>query len=93
MPRPTTWEKKQMPQRSCPLLSSAFIHRVSLGDDVNLSPHVEALIYRQTLPIYCWLPILRRANTRYIVNGSRLENDRWANLTEEGMDSLFKIEE
>lgn len=73
-----------MPLRSCRWPPLCFTHRVSLGDDVDISPHVEAIIYRQTLPIYCWLPILRRANTRYIVNGSRLETDRWTNLSEAG---------
>lgn len=90
MPRLTTWEKKQTPQRSCPLLVFKFILRVSLGDDVDLSLHVEALIYRQTLPIYCWLPILRTSNTRYIVNGSRLETDRWTNLSEAGIQFVLK---
>lgn len=57
-------------------------YRVSLGDDVDISPHVEAIVYRQTLPIYRWISILRSMNTRYLVNGSRLETERWSDLSE-----------
>ena len=56
--------------------------RVSLGDDVDISPHVEMIVYRQTLPIYRWISILRSMNTRYLINGSRLDPDRWVNIPE-----------
>ena len=53
---------------------------VASGDDVDVSLHVESLLCRQTYPMSRWLSIFSRMNTRYVVNGSRLEKDRGQNL-------------
>ena len=53
---------------------------VASGDDVDVSLHVESLLCRQTYPMSRWLSIFGRMNTRYVVNGSRLEKDRGQNL-------------
>ena len=55
-----------------------------MGNDVDLSPHVECLLYRQTMPIARWLTTLKKMNTRYIHNGSRLQTDRWLSLDAAG---------
>lgn len=55
-----------------------------MGDDVDVSLHVDFLLYRQTMPIARWLPSLKKMNTRYIQNGSRIHNDRWLNLDAAG---------
>ena len=39
-------------------------------------------LYRQTLPISHWLPILEPMNTRYITNGSCINSSRFATWKE-----------
>ena len=55
-----------------------------MGDDVDLSLHVDFLLYRQTMSIARWLPTLKKMNTRYIQNGSRIHSDRWQSLDVSG---------
>ena len=50
-----------------------------MGDDVDVSLHVDFLLYRQTMPIARWLPSLKKMNTSYIQNCSRINNDRRLN--------------
>ena len=49
---------------------------------------MESILYRQTLSVAKWLVLLKKMNTRYVVNGSRLQQDRWKDA--EG-DSVFEF--
>ena len=64
---------------------------VASGDDVDVSLHVESLLCRQTYPMSRWLSIFSRMNTRYVVNGSRLEKDRSQNLDASRFYFIFQI--
>ena len=55
---------------------------------MNTEPHVETILYRQTLPIAKWLVLLKKMNTRYVVNGSRLQEDRWKDAAGDGALSV-----
>ena len=65
------------PQLCISSLGGSLSHSVSQGNDVNTEPHGESSLYRQTLPVSKWLVLLKKMNTRYVVNGSRLQQDRW----------------
>ena len=73
---------------SCRTLGRAVTRRVSMGNDVDLSLHVECLLYRQTMPIARWLTTLKKMNTRYVHNGSRMHTDRWLSLDAAGARSF-----
>ena len=64
---------------------------VASGDDVDVSLHVESLLCRQTYPMSRWLSIFSGMNTRYVVNGSRLEKDRGQNLDASRFYFIFQI--
>lgn len=65
---------------------------VALGDDVDISLHVETLLCRQTFPISRWLSLFARMNTRYVKNGSRMEEERWQDADGESLtDVIFSI--
>lgn len=52
---------------------------------MDVSLHVETLLCRQTFPISRWLSMFARMNTRYVKNGSRLEEDRWQDISGESL--------
>ena len=43
------------PQLCISSLGGSLSHSVSQGNDVNTEPHVESILYRQTLPVSKWL--------------------------------------
>ena len=75
-----------------PLFVAWWAYRVAQGNDVDTSLHAELILYRQTLPIYKWVPILNRMNTRYVTNGSRIKKSRWADANADStFFSLFSL--
>lgn len=59
------------------------------GNDIDTQLRVESILYRQTLPVSKWIPLLKKMNTRYITEGSRLQTHRWENIEKDRL-SYFK---
>ena len=70
----------------CKYHATVVISSVAQGNDVDTQLHVELILYRQTLPISKWIPLLKKINTRYVTEGSRLQTHRWEDATEERMN-------
>ena len=61
--------------------------RVLYKEDALANLRCDHLLFKQSLPIAKWIPVLERMNSRYIRSGSLLHPDRllsWQALPENG---------
>ena len=76
----------------CRCFGNTVTRSVAQGNDVDTQLHVESILYRQTLPISKWIPLLKKMNTRYIKAGSRLQAHRWDDIEEDRLDHFWKLQ-
>ncbi len=75
----------------CRCFGNGVTCSVAQGNDVDTQLRVESILYRQTLPISKWIPLLKKMNTRYIKAGSRLQIHRWEDIEKERLDCFRRL--
>lgn len=91
---PSNEELTQVDNSVLLIFFCCFTYRVTYRDDLISNIRCSNLLYRQTLPISSWIPILEKMNTQYVKHGSIIHSSRfseWKALSPEQQNTSVEL--
>lgn len=91
---PSNEEPTQVDNSVLFMFLCCFTYRVTYRDDLISNIRCGSLLYRQSLPISSWIPILEKMNTHYVKHGSIIHPSRfseWKALSPEQQNTSVEL--